>query len=270
MRAALSRMANRDHQIRIVQGDTVILASSLIPGQRERGLPRHQRPHPLGRQRRPQGQRQGARLRPRLRGRAAVLLQHLQAAEPDAGPRRMAPSARQRRARRPHRRAGTDRIVIADEIVVDLIEAEAKISGKVQAGYVYVDGLSVGDVGEPALKDRKILGDEGIISVSVVIDSSTAGSGRPAHPRARFGHRRLRLRGRHPEGHGGPGALGPGRRGRAPPDAATHPPHAGQVGLGQLPPPSDDPAGRRRGLTPRTRDCRSGAPRFHRGGYRLR
>lgn len=30
--AALSRMANRDHQIRIVQGDTVILASSLIPG----------------------------------------------------------------------------------------------------------------------------------------------------------------------------------------------------------------------------------------------
>ncbi len=30
--AALSRMANRDHQIRIVEGDTVILASSLIPG----------------------------------------------------------------------------------------------------------------------------------------------------------------------------------------------------------------------------------------------
>ena len=49
------------------------------PGQRERGLPRHQRPDPLGRQRRPQGQRQGARLRPRLGRRAAVLLQHLQA-----------------------------------------------------------------------------------------------------------------------------------------------------------------------------------------------
>ena len=30
--AALSRMANRDHQIEVGQGDTVILASSLIPG----------------------------------------------------------------------------------------------------------------------------------------------------------------------------------------------------------------------------------------------
>ena len=30
--AALARMANRDHQIRIAEGDTVILASSLIPG----------------------------------------------------------------------------------------------------------------------------------------------------------------------------------------------------------------------------------------------
>ncbi len=50
------------------------------PGQRERGLPRDQRPDPLGRQRRPQGQRQGPCLRPRLGRRAAVLLQHLQAA----------------------------------------------------------------------------------------------------------------------------------------------------------------------------------------------
>jgi ribonuclease J len=30
--AALSRMANGDHQIRVGEGDTVILASSLIPG----------------------------------------------------------------------------------------------------------------------------------------------------------------------------------------------------------------------------------------------
>lgn len=67
-----------------------------------------------------------------------------------------------------------DRIVIAEDgVVVDLVKGVAKITGKVQAGYVYVDGLSVGDVTETHLKDRRILGDEGIISVFVVVDSST-------------------------------------------------------------------------------------------------
>ncbi len=67
-----------------------------------------------------------------------------------------------------------DRIVIAEDgVVVDLVDGKAKIVGKVQAGYVYVDGLSVGDVTEPSLKDRRILGDEGIISVFVVVDSTT-------------------------------------------------------------------------------------------------
>ncbi len=67
-----------------------------------------------------------------------------------------------------------DRIVIAEDgVVVDLVKGVAKIVGKVQAGYVYVDGLSVGDVTESSLKDRRILGDEGIISVFLVVDSST-------------------------------------------------------------------------------------------------
>lgn len=67
-----------------------------------------------------------------------------------------------------------DRIVIAEDgVVVDLVDGVAKIVGKVQAGYVYVDGLSVGDVTEAHLKDRRILGDEGIISVYVVVDSTT-------------------------------------------------------------------------------------------------
>ena len=36
---------------------------------------------------------------------------------------------------------------------------------------MYVDGQSVGEITESSLKDRKILGDEGFISVVVVIDS---------------------------------------------------------------------------------------------------
>ena len=46
-------------------------------------------------------------------------------------------------------------------------------SGKVECGYVFVDGSSVGDITESDLKDRRILGDEGFISVMVVMDSGS-------------------------------------------------------------------------------------------------
>jgi ribonuclease J len=43
----------------------------------------------------------------------------------------------------------------------------------VDCGYVYVDGLEVGDVGEETLKDRRILGEEGFIAITIVVDSVT-------------------------------------------------------------------------------------------------
>ena len=49
----------------------------------------------------------------------------------------------------------------------------ARIAGKVECGYVFVDGSSVGDITESDLKDRRILGEEGFISVIVVVDSVT-------------------------------------------------------------------------------------------------
>ena len=60
-----------------------------------------------------------------------------------------------------------------DGVVVDLVDGLAKITGKVDCGYVFVDGSSVGDITESSLKDRRILGEEGFISVIVVIDSQT-------------------------------------------------------------------------------------------------
>jgi ribonuclease J len=67
-----------------------------------------------------------------------------------------------------------DRVVIAEDgVVVDLVDGKARITGAVEAGYVYVDGLTVGEVTETQLKDRRILGDEGFISVIMVLDSST-------------------------------------------------------------------------------------------------
>jgi ribonuclease J len=171
--AALSRMANRDHQIRIVEGDTVILASSLIPGNENavyrviNGLTRW-----------------GANVV--HKGNAKVHVSgHASAGEllyfyNICRPRNLMPVHGEWRHLRANAELGAmtgvppERIVIAEDgVVVDLIDGKAKIVGKVQAGYVYVDGLSVGDVTESSLKDRRILGDEGFISIFVVVDSST-------------------------------------------------------------------------------------------------
>src|SRR4029079_19519806 len=67
-----------------------------------------------------------------------------------------------------------DRTVLAEDgVVVDLVDGRARIVGKVSWVYVYVAGSSVGDVTESSLKDRRILRDEGFISVVVVVDSVT-------------------------------------------------------------------------------------------------
>ncbi|MCZ7457629.1 ribonuclease J [Streptomyces sp. WMMC940] len=171
--AALSRMANRDHQIRIVQGDTVILASSLIPGNENavyrviNGLSRW-----------------GANVV--HKGNAKVHVSgHASAGEllyfyNICRPKNLMPVHGEWRHLRANAELGAltgipkDHVVIAEDgVVVDLVDGKARISGKVQAGYVYVDGLSVGDVTEASLKDRRILGEEGIISVFVVVDSTT-------------------------------------------------------------------------------------------------
>ena len=60
-----------------------------------------------------------------------------------------------------------------DGVVVDLVDGVATIAGKVDCGYVFVDGSSIGDITESSLKDRRILGEEGFISVIVVVDSVT-------------------------------------------------------------------------------------------------
>ena len=46
----------------------------------------------------------------------------------------------------------------------------ASIVGKIPVGYVYVDGLEVGDIGDSTLKDRRILGEDGFLSILVAVD----------------------------------------------------------------------------------------------------
>jgi ribonuclease J len=54
-----------------------------------------------------------------------------------------------------------------------MVDGLAEIVGRVPVGYVYVDGLSVGDVGESTLSDRLVLGEGGFISISVAVDATT-------------------------------------------------------------------------------------------------
>ncbi|MEU9887395.1 ribonuclease J [Sphaerisporangium sp. NPDC051011] len=171
--AALSRMANRDHPIRVAEGDTVVLASSLVPGNETavnkviNGLTRW-----------------GARVVHKgnatvhVSGHAAAgeLLYVLNLTKPS----NFMPVHGEWRHMRAHAKLAAltgvpdDHIVIAEDgVVVDLVDGRAKIVGNVQCGYVYVDGSSVGAVTDVALKDRRILGDEGFISVVVVVDSTT-------------------------------------------------------------------------------------------------
>jgi len=64
-------------------------------------------------------------------------------------------------------------LVVEDGYVVDLKDGVAQVTGRVECGYVFVDGSSVGDLTESELKDRRTLGEEGFISVIVVVDSAS-------------------------------------------------------------------------------------------------
>ena len=64
-------------------------------------------------------------------------------------------------------------LLAEDGVVVDLVDHKASIVGAVPCGYVYVDGSSIGDISDSSLKDRRILGEEGFISVVVVMDAQT-------------------------------------------------------------------------------------------------
>jgi ribonuclease J len=171
--SALSRMAGRDHQIRIAEGDTVILASSLVPGN-ETAVSRVINDLT----------RLGARVV--HKGNALV---HVSGHAP-AGellyvlnlvrPSNFIPVHGEWRHLKAHADLAAltgvpaENIVIAEDgIVIDLVGGKATVVGKVQCGYVYVDGLSVGEVTDASLKDRLILGDEGFVSVVIVVDSTS-------------------------------------------------------------------------------------------------
>ena len=172
--SALSRMARGEHrQISVRAGDTVVLASSLIPGNETavfgvvNGLVR------LGANVVHQG---NAKVHVSGHSSAGELLFLYNAIRPS----NVMPVHGEWRHLRANGalavRTGVapKNVVLAEDgVVVDLLDGQARATGRVEVGHVYVDGLSVGDVGESTLSDRLILGEGGFIAITVVVDSIT-------------------------------------------------------------------------------------------------
>ena len=172
--SALVRMANRDHrQLHILPGDTVILSATPIPGNEslvnrtvdnlfkqgaqvfyDRVAQVHVHGH---------GSQEELKLllnlvKPRffmpIHGEFRHLTLHAKLAESVGIPK--------------------DNIfVLEDGDILELTPWAGKVTGKVSSGNVYVDGLSVGDIGSVVLRDRKMLSRDGIVMVIIAINRQT-------------------------------------------------------------------------------------------------
>jgi ribonuclease J len=171
--AVLARMANQEHQIEVAEGDTVILASSLIPGNENavyrviNGLTK------LGAQVVHKG---NARVHVSGHAAAGELLYCFNIIKP----KNVMPVHGEYR----HLTASADlaietgvpernTIIGENGTVVDLRDGVARVVGQLDVGFVYVDGSTVGEITDADLKDRRILAEEGFISIFVAIDSQT-------------------------------------------------------------------------------------------------
>jgi len=171
--AVLARMANLEHQIEIGQDDTVILASSLIPGNENAvyrvidGLTK------LGAKVVHKG---NAKVHVSGHASAGELLYCYNVLRP----KNVMPVHGEHRHLYANaalaERTGVPRentILGEDGVVVDLRDGVAEVVGQLDLGYVYVDGSTVGEITDADLKDRRILSEEGFISVFLAIDATT-------------------------------------------------------------------------------------------------
>ncbi|TXK19826.1 ribonuclease J [Homoserinibacter sp. GY 40078] len=171
--AVLARMANNDHRIEVGHGDTVILASSLIPGNENavyrviNGLTK------LGANVVHKG---SARVHVSGHAAAGELLYCYNIVKPS----NVFPVHGEYR----HLTASADlavetgvpreRTIVAENgIIIDLADGVARVAGHLDVGYVYVDGSTVGEITDADLKDRRILAEEGFISIFVAVDRQT-------------------------------------------------------------------------------------------------
>jgi len=172
--SALVRIANRDHrQVHIIPGDTVVLSATPVPGNEslinrtvdnlfkqgaqvlyDRVAPVHVHGH---------GSQEELKLllnvvKPRffipIHGEYRHLSLHAKLAQSVGIPKE-------------------NTFLLEDGDVLELSPQAGKKTGKVSSGNVYVDGLSVGDVGSVVLRDRRMLSRDGIVMVVITVNRQT-------------------------------------------------------------------------------------------------
>ncbi|MEX5293673.1 ribonuclease J [Kocuria sp. CPCC 205268] len=171
--AALSRMANETHQIQLNAGDTVLMASSLIPGNENAIYGIINKLTDLG-------------VKVVHKGNAKVHVSgHASAGElvycyNIVKPTHVLPVHGESKHLHANAelavRTGVDPenvLIGRDGTVIDLVGGKARISGQVEAGLVYVDGHTVGKVTEETLVERRLLQEGGVVTVVAIVDADT-------------------------------------------------------------------------------------------------
>ncbi|MDO4243358.1 MAG: ribonuclease J [Actinomyces sp.] len=172
--AALSRMAHGEHRsVTVEPGDTVIFASSLIPGNENSVFRVINQLMRLGARVVHQG---NAKVHVSGHASSEELLHVYNIVQPaNVMPihgeiRHLVANG----ALAVKTGIAPKRVVLCEDgVVVDLLDGLASIAGSVPCGYVYVDGSSVGEIDEAELKDRRILAEEGFVSIYAVVETKT-------------------------------------------------------------------------------------------------
>ncbi len=172
--SALVRIANRDHrQLHIIKGDTVVISASPVPG--NEGLVNKTVDTLF---------KQGARV---LYDKVAPVHVHGHASQEELKliltlikPKFFVPVHGEYRHLSHHASLAEsigiekeDIFVLEDGDVLELNPQSGRVTGKVNYSNVYVDGLSVGDIGSVVLRDRKMLSKDGIVMVIIAINRQT-------------------------------------------------------------------------------------------------
>ena len=172
--SALVRMANRDHrQVHIHPGDTIVISATPIPG--NEAVVNRTVDNLF---------KQGAQV---LYSKLAQVHVHGHGSQEElklllnlVKPKFFMPIHGEYRHLSLHAKlaqsvgiASENMFVMEDGDILELGPQTAKITGKVSSGNVYVDGLSVGDIGGVVLRNRRMLSKDGMVVAIVAVNRQT-------------------------------------------------------------------------------------------------